>query len=79
MIDRGHVDGSTGRRIDGSIDGRMDRWVDIFIFKNLDVNECTNDSCHGNATCNNTIGSFMCTCDTGFTGDGHNCSGKETH
>ena len=55
--------------------------LNIFTFswKNVDVDECTNSTCHGNATCNNTIGSFMCMCDRGFTGDGFNCSGKEYH
>ena len=43
---------------------------------NEDVNECDNDTCHANATCNNTIGSFVCICDRGFTGDGFNCSGR---
>ena len=43
-----------------------------------DVDECTlsKTPCHQNATCNNTIGSYSCTCRRGFTGDGFNiCSG----
>ena len=45
----------------------------------LDIDECTtNNPCHTNATCNNTVGSFMCTCDSGFTGDGVNCTGMES-
>jgi hypothetical protein len=43
----------------------------------LDINECLTDSpCHANATCNNTEGSYMCTCDSGYSGDGFTCNGK---
>ena len=45
----------------------------------LDVNECTDsglNNCNVNATCNNTIGSYTCTCNTDFTGNGFNCSGS---
>ena len=43
----------------------------------LDINECLPDSpCHENATCNNTEGSYMCTCDSGYSGDGFTCNGR---
>ena len=42
-----------------------------------DINECDNGSndCHVNANCTNTVGSFLCTCNAGYTGDGRICSG----
>ena len=41
-----------------------------------DIDECArNLSCHVNANCTNTIGSHVCTCHTGYTGDGQTCSG----
>jgi len=40
-----------------------------------DVDECTASSpvCDGNATCKNSLGSYGCTCNTGFYGDGKFC------
>ena len=40
-----------------------------------DINECISGSaeCHDNATCSNSDGSYECTCNTGFSGDGINC------
>ena len=43
-----------------------------------DIDECANDTlnnCSPNATCTNTNGSYTCTCDTGYVGDGFICVG----
>ena len=34
-----------------------------------------NHSCHVNATCTNTKGSYVCTCHPGYTGNGSDCTG----
>lgn len=50
-----------------------------FVFL-IDINECLNSTlngCHVEATCNNTIGSFVCTCKTGYLGDGKDCAGRK--
>ena len=43
-----------------------------------DFDECTagTDNCAEDATCMNTDGSFACTCNTGYTGDGAICNGE---
>ena len=43
-----------------------------------DVDECDNgtDSCHSHASCHNTQGSYTCSCNTGYTGNGSSCSSK---
>jgi len=33
------------------------------------------DNCDSSASCTNTIGSFNCTCNAGYSGDGTNCNG----
>ena len=34
-----------------------------------DINECDTDPCENSGTCENTIGSFNCTCAAGYDGD----------
>ena len=46
------------------------------IYYFLDLDECVTESpCHENATCNNTIGSYLCECNDGYTGNGTYCTG----
>ncbi len=49
---------------------------DCFLFSFLDFNECNANAndCHDNATCTNFHGSYLCTCDIGYTGNGKNCT-----
>ena len=44
----------------------------------IDIDECStkSHSCDVNAVCNDTEGSYMCTCNSGYSGDGKACSGK---
>ena len=46
-----------------------------------DIDECLGDTdtCHSNATCTNSIGSYLCTCVTGYTGNGFLCAGTFPH
>ena len=51
-------------------------YVCMFIITILtDIDECVeeSDGCHSNATCVNTIGSYNCTCNDGFDGNGVSC------
>ena len=46
----------------------------------MDINECSSDVCSENANCENTVGSYICMCKSGYarrnlTG----CSGKNIH
>lgn len=45
----------------------------------LDIDECgtnMNDCNPENGTCTNTEGSFNCTCNVGYGGDGINCTSE---
>ena len=48
------------------------------IYYFADINECETGKhhCDSNAFCNNTKGSYSCTCKPEFTGNGVNCTGK---
>uniref|UniRef100_A0A7E4W0Z1 EGF-like domain-containing protein n=1 Tax=Panagrellus redivivus TaxID=6233 RepID=A0A7E4W0Z1_PANRE len=40
-----------------------------------DINECEEhaQACHTDAVCRNTMGGYLCQCQPGYAGDGHNC------
>ncbi|KAM3294853.1 hypothetical protein ACQJBY_037622 [Aegilops geniculata] len=48
--------------------------------ENLDVNECAQSpgSCHGSATCHNTVGGFHCSCPfvTSFAKETNSCANR---
>ena len=46
----------------------------------IDIDECSasTDNCDTNAYCLNTPGSFLCECNSGFTGNGTICEGTYT-
>ena len=49
----------------------------LLLFSSADIDECSSDvlnDCNENANCMDTIGSYNCTCEHGFTGDGFTCS-----
>ena len=53
--------------------------VYVAVFVSSDVNECSSSVpvCDVSATCENTIGSYRCTCpQAGFKSDGRGCVGK---
>ena len=49
-----------------------------FFLSNFTTDKCEAfiGKCHKEATCNNTNGSYVCICKSGFIGDGHNCTGN---
>ena len=49
-----------------------------FFHSLTDADECTTSIriCDENADCKNTLGSYSCSCKTGFSGEGHTCKGR---
>ena len=49
----------------------------IYLYFETDVDECLEAStCDANANCTNTVGSYNCSCNLGFTGNGSICEGQ---
>ena len=48
----------------------------------VDIDECDTGvgthNCSNNGTCADVDGSYSCSCDDGYTGDGFNCTSKYT-
>ena len=55
-------------------------FLDIKTLKCIDFDECSSglNNCHADATCTNTDGGFSCECDSGFIGDGKDCTATTT-
>ena len=41
-----------------------------------DISECAASPCHPNATCTNMERSYICNCQSGYSGNGTFCEGK---
>ena len=75
--DTGFTLHANGKGCDGK--GEKNKWIIIFIVGSLvDIEECAmyTDECQ--QVCNNTIGSYECSCNDGYTlaTDGKNCTGR---
>lgn len=54
--------------------------MDVFLISDEDECQLEKHNCHENANCINRLGSFDCSCNNGFSGDGHDCTGiKDTN
>ena len=52
-----------------------------FIYYFADIHECDTGKhqCDSHAFCNNTKGSYNCTCKPGYFGNGFNCTGNSCY
>lgn len=61
----------------------MQLLVLTYALLHTDFDECDNEdhNCDRNAVCNNTVGSYTCTCNDGYEGEGYNgsCRGMLIH
>ena len=51
----------------------------VFLFSLFsDINECNASAkvCDVNANCQNTLGSYLCSCKAGYSGNGETCKGR---
>ena len=51
----------------------------FYFFVIVDINECSalGPVCDANAKCENIIGSYLCSCKSGFFGNGKTCTGEK--
>ena len=52
-------------------------FLNVFHFPVSDIDECLSISCHVNAECLDSHGSYICRCKTGFNGNGTSCESKQ--
>ena len=52
--------------------------ISVMFSSPLDINECEREThnCDHNALCTDTLGSFMCTCNSGYEGNGVTCTSE---
>jgi hypothetical protein len=66
--------GSVDLVCEGTLNGNCQlsyfRYIFIFIYPNIDINECDSVVCVPEATCHNFYGGYECRCPEGFVGDG---------
>ena len=55
---------------------RKDYSLCVHTYVPSDIDECDADPCDADADCQNFVGSFTCTCNVGFSGDGFSCIGE---
>ena len=48
----------------------------VLLLLNTDLDECSHNPCHENASCQSTAGDYVCECIFGFTGNGSFCEGE---
>ena len=57
----------------------LNNYVHIILHYSSDMDECSDNTDNCSQHCNNTVGSYTCYCDNGYTlniTDGHTCDGK---
>ncbi len=67
-----------GNELKFLLDAIFDSWISVVTVTILDIDECSTSArvCDVNAECQNTLGSYLCSCKGGFTGNGKTCSGR---
>ena len=72
----GYID--DGFDCEGKLNSFLHHIIVLIVISNfVDFDECGNhtDSCSSVATCENTVGSYNCSCNIGYVGDGFECEG----
>ena len=60
-----------------NVPGIQRMFVVLFFASCVDIDECNTQSpCHASALCTNTLGSFTCACNPGYSGNGVTCNGE---